>query len=117
MDTWVTSLLVATFSSLMVGVIMAVFKTKLDEHVAAIKDANNFKFTSVTDKLLALEKKQAQSDMTLGELLKDSNRTNVKLEVLKLEQQHVSENLSRVRESVEKTNEIVMRDYGKVVLK
>lgn len=118
---WIQAIVPALISGLVVGLILTVFKNKLEQSVAITKEASYLRERSIIERIDLVDKKASGLERKIDivsdkvDLInKDMHRHEVKLELLIADNKHMTESISQVRKEVER---IMPEDFGKVIKK
>lgn len=97
MDAWLQALLSAIVSGTIVGLVVSVFKVKLDQGVKNAETANDLKIKRVMDELervwIKLTGMENKMELKIEKLSTDFNRNDMKMAVVVAEHQHISRKL------------------------
>lgn len=114
MELFLTSALGGVISSACVGILLTLFKVKLDQNAAAISEANILKFKNVESRINQVDEAVTRAHQKLNELGESNHRIELKVQVLTIEQKHAVENLATLRSEIEKHYD---GNLGKVIRK
>lgn len=121
MDAWLQSLLTAIVSGLVVGLVVAVFKVKLDQNVKTAEKANDLRIDNVMNelgrvwsKVSGVENKMDTIGNNLGSQI---GSLNMKMAVVIAEHQHIAKNLDGLQDEFRSFRKNPQPNYGQVVQK
>lgn len=114
MDAIMPSLISAILSGCVVGIVMALFQRSLDKSVEDTRDANSLKFKNVLEKVEQVQKKTDTLDFKMDQVVKDMNRVDTRLALVKSEQEHLVQNISDLKGTIQAFQDL---NYGKVIRK
>ncbi len=113
MESWMTSLVAGTFSSLVVGVIMATFQRNMNKNVEDAKEASSLKFSNLEEKISTLSEKAKNVEFKLDTLNVTITSIDKRVAIVVAEQKYMSEAIKGISEDLKHQ----AKDYGKVIVK
>lgn len=114
MEVWSSALFSAVSSGVMVGIIVTIFKSKMDQNIENAKEANNLKFTSMVDKVEQVGRRLNGIEVKVDSVSGAVGRLNTKVEVVVTEQRHMMETVGNMRKEVEIALNLARENYGRV---
>ncbi len=116
-QSWVNGLYQAIASGLVVGLVVAIFKVKLDQSTKKIDEANDLKISHVVEDLKKLWDAVAVVNMSLDKISDSVSDLRVSTGVIVTEQKNLSQRLTETNQNLRHMSDRVGVNFGKVVRK